>query len=66
MLIEEELTKHSMTFYKYYSDPDMYIREVQTGILYEDAIIKSEHRGIQTFEETDIPLPIEVLERRNA
>ena len=41
----------------HYSDKNMKIRQVETGILYEDAIDVMPCR--YTYEETDIPIPVE-------
>jgi len=40
---------------RHYSDIDMMIRQVETGIIYQDAVDKIPCR--YTYEETDEPIP---------
>lgn len=54
MIIEEYL---SATRVRHYSDIGMMIRQVETGILYEDAVDRVPCR--YTYEETDVPIPDE-------
>lgn len=55
MVIEES---YSPTLVRYYSDAGMMIRQVETGILYSEAVDVIPCR--YTYEETDIPIePIE-------
>lgn len=42
-----------------YSDAGMQIRQVQTGILYHDAV---DVPNLYTYEETDIPIPREAVD----
>lgn len=42
-----------------YSDAGMQIRQVQTGILYHDAV---DVPGLYTYDETDIPIPREAVD----
>ena len=42
-----------------YSDAGMQIRQVETGILYHDAV---DVPGRYTYEETDIPIPREAVD----
>ena len=52
MLVEEMLTP---TRVHHYSDEGMMIRQVETGILYEDAVDNAPCK--YTYEETDVPIP---------
>lgn len=55
MVIEES---YSPTLVRHYSDAGMMIRQVETGILYSEAVDVIPCR--YTYEETDIPIePIE-------
>lgn len=54
MIIEQNL---SATRVRHFSDAGMMIRQIETGILYEDAEDKLPCR--YTYEETDIPIPAE-------
>lgn len=51
MLIEEMLEDGRI---RHYSDQDMHIRQLETDILYEDAVDVVPCR--YTYEETDIPI----------
>ena len=55
MLVEEMLTP---TRVHHYSDAGMMIRQIETGILYEDAVDRAPCK--YTYEETDEPIPEEV------
>lgn len=52
MLVEEMLTP---TRVHHYSDAGMMIRQIETGILYEDAVDNAPCK--YTYEETDEPIP---------
>jgi len=57
-MLKREFYKHSDFFdedmYRTYSDEDFKIRQLETGILYDEAIdLESKH---YTYEETDIPI----------
>lgn len=52
MLVEEMLTP---TRVHHYSDAGMMIRQIETGILYEDAVDQAPCK--YTYEETDEPIP---------
>lgn len=52
MLIEEYLTP---TRVRHYSDIGMMIRQIETGILYEDAVDNVPCK--YTYEETEEPIP---------
>lgn len=51
MLVEEMLTP---TRVHHYSDAGMMIRQIETGILYEDAVDQAPCK--YTYEETDEPI----------
>lgn len=48
-------TNDNGTRIRYYSDAGMYIRQTETGVLYEDAV----HNApcLFEYEETDVPIP---------
>lgn len=52
MLVEEMITP---TRVHHYSDAGMMIRQIETGILYEDAVDNAPCK--YTYEETDEPIP---------
>lgn len=52
MLVEEMITP---TRVHHYSDDGMMIRQIETGILYEDAVDNAPCK--YTYEETDTPIP---------
>jgi len=54
MIIEKYLSE---TRVRHYSDSGFMIRQVETGIVYEDAVDLVPCR--YTYEETDIPIPDE-------
>ena len=60
MLIEEIVTIGTREFMHHYSDAGMMIRQVETDVLYEDAMdtIPCQY----TYTETDIPIDPEVTE----
>lgn len=51
MLVSEMLSE---TRIRHYSDQDMMIRQIETDILYEDAV--DNYPCKYTYEETDIPI----------
>lgn len=52
MLVEEMITP---TRVHHYSDAGMMIRQIETGILYEDAVDQAPCK--YAYEETDEPIP---------
>lgn len=52
MIIEEQITPKRV---RHYSDKGFMIRQVETGIIYQDAVDKVPYR--YTYEETDEPIP---------
>ena len=54
MIIEELIEEGRV---KHYSDAGMMIRQIETGILYEDAVDILPCRF--TYEETDVPIEVE-------
>ena len=54
MIIEEFFTIRGISFVKHYSDSGFKIRQIETGILYDDASDLVPCR--YTYEETDIPI----------
>lgn len=57
MLIEEKISPKRV---HHYSDAEMMIRQIETGILYEDAVDRVPCRW--TYEETDTPIPEQEFE----
>ena len=55
MLVQESLTIDRRKYIKTYSDEGYYIRQLSTGILYEDAI-DPKNSG-REYEETDQKIP---------
>ena len=53
MLVEIIMDEH---FVRHYSDIGMMIKQVETGVMYSDAI--DERPCKYTYEETDIPIPV--------
>ena len=51
MIIEEMLTPNRI---RHYSDQNLKIRQIETGIIYEDAVDRYPCKW--TYEETDIPV----------
>ena len=51
MAIQTEMIRNRI---RHYSDLNMHILQVETGILYEDAVDKMPCR--YTYEETDVPI----------
>ena len=47
----------NVNLFRTFSDAGFYIRQVQTGILYEEAIDVEDSK--YTYIETDLPLPIQ-------
>lgn len=60
MAIQTEMVEERI---RHYSDRNMHIRQVETGILYEDAVDVLPCR--YTYEETDIPIETEEPEEPN-
>lgn len=54
MIVEEIISE---TRVRHYSDLNMYIKQVETGKIYEDAV--DNMPCIYTYEETDIPIESE-------
>lgn len=52
MIVEEQISPKRV---RHYSDTGMMIRQVETGIIYQDAVDKIPCR--YTYEETDEPIP---------
>lgn len=52
MIVEEQISPKRV---RHYSDIGMMIRQVETGIIYQDAVDKIPCR--YTYEETDEPIP---------
>jgi len=61
MIIEEYLSE---TRVRHYSDRGVMIRQIETGVLYEDAVDNVPCR--YTYEETDEPIPGEPYEEGTA
>lgn len=53
-MIKEELVENNERI-RHYSDAGMMIRQIETGILYEDAVDNVPCK--YTYEETDEPIP---------
>ena len=53
-IVTEKIKIGKREFMHHYSDRDMQIRQVETGILYSDAIDLVE--STYTYDETDIPI----------
>lgn len=52
MIVEEQISPKRV---RHYSDIGMMIRQVETGVIYQDAVDKIPCR--YTYEETDEPIP---------
>ena len=52
-MIREELVEND-TRVRHYSDADLHIRQIETGVIYEDAV--DYIPCAYTYEETDIPI----------
>lgn len=52
MIREEQISPKRV---RHYSDANMMIRQIETGIIYQDAVDKIPCR--YTYEETDEPIP---------
>ena len=55
MLIQKVIIINDKEYQKTYSDMNIKIKQVETGIIYDDAIDVMPCRF--TYEETDIPIP---------
>ena len=53
MLRQEEVIVEGRTLVKTYSDAGMYVRQIETGVLYDSA---TDVPGRYTYEESDVPL----------
>lgn len=52
MIVEEQISPKRV---RHYSDANMMIRQIETGIIYQDAVDKIPCR--YTYDETDEPIP---------
>lgn len=58
MIVQEYYTTRldGVRLFKTYSDLSLYIRQVETGIIYDSAIDPEEKLNERHYEETDIPI----------
>ena len=54
MIIKENLIIKNKPFVKQYSDKNLKIRQIETDVLYDEAI--DVENSTYTYEETDIPI----------
>lgn len=54
MIIKENLIIKDRNFIRRYSDKNLKIRQIETGVLYDEAIDVEDSN--YTYEETDIPI----------
>lgn len=56
MIVQESFTKNGVNFVRTYSDANMQIEQVETGVLYDEAV---DIAGAYTYTESSTPIEIE-------